>query len=223
MFELDIITENNLRARIVAQEDAENPRRDQDHAATLWIRHPRYDLGDDNDITQDMNEFLSEVSQHLGGSDLTRALVKHAVRAHGATVALPLYLHDHSGLSIGAGADLAADADMPDTTRVGWDTSFVGFAFDTAAGRTAFGLGDTSDAARLVDSEVVELDEYLTGQVYGVIIESRVSTKTTVTDHTGTLLRTTEDEDWDEVDAIWGLYGDDYAREEAKSMLAERA
>ena len=64
---------------------------------------------------------------------------------------------------------------------------------------------------RRLRGEVEAFDQYLRGDVYGVIVQ-----------------RVKRDEDGDEVDteeldSCWGFYGLDYAREEAKQMGKHQA
>lgn len=63
------------------------------------------------------------------------------------------------------------------------------------------------DADTLADQLIGECDEYgqwAEGECFGVVIE--------ISD---------DDESWEHRDSVWGLIGDDYAREQARTMLGE--
>jgi hypothetical protein len=76
-----------------------------------------------------------------------------------------------------------------------------------------------SDAHLNDPAEHTEWSAYIEGDVYGVVIEERVHTFTEVTRADGGLVRHEDSDDWDEVQAVWGYYGTEYAEESARLEL----
>jgi hypothetical protein len=123
-----------------------------------WNR--RYDLGDKHDYASPA-DFREDVD-------------------FDACVILPLYLYDHSGITMSTGP-----FDCP------WDSGQVGWIVcDTETLEREF-AGDRERAEKALRAEVAVYDAYLTGSVYGFIVEEL------------------EGDDWEEVDSCWGFYGDD--------------
>lgn len=109
-------------------------------------------------------------------------------------IMLPLYLYDHSGITISTGPFSCP-----------WDSGQVGFAYVTRERAKAEWGERTDDEYRdLIKAEVAEYDQYLTGDVYGFEIERGVPV--TVTRPDGT---TRTDVEWEHEDSCWGFFGDD--------------
>jgi hypothetical protein len=112
-------------------------------------------------------------------------------------ISQPLYLYDHSGITISTGAFSCP-----------WDSGQVGFAFVTfntirkEQSCKAVTEKHKAWAARMIDSETETYDKYLTGDVYGYISE----------------VATAWDSDGEDLDSCRGYYGDF-----GKSGLAESA
>ena len=104
----------------------------------------------------------------------------------GALHVLPLYLMDHSGLSISTG-------DFQDR----WDSGQVGFIYTTAERIKEMGLegASTERLEKALCAEVAVYDQYLSGDVWYYTIE---------------------DDNGEVLDSCGGLYGHDYAEQEAK-------
>jgi len=207
-----------LRIRIEQVQDPINPRTDFDHAGTMVCWHRRYDLGDEQpklgpddwakDFANDLLRAKGRKAPPWYGGDTEREMevddqnrvmahVWAIIRKH--AVILPLYLYDHSGLSIS-------------TNSFGdpWDSGHVGYIYMTRATVVkeygGFGEDEQARARKTLQYEVEEYDQYLTGDVWGVIIEESDPVE--------------EDEDaWTEVDSCWGFYGYGYAEKEAVMML----
>lgn len=109
----------------------------------------------------------------------------HVVETDG--VVLPLYLYDHSGITISTGRFSCP-----------WDSGQVGFIYMTKAEIDEHFDGDAEKAKACLQSEVEEYDQYLTGDVYGCVIE---------------------DDNGDNIESCWGFFGLEYAIEEGRSML----
>lgn len=78
-----------------------------------------------------------------------------------------------------------------------WDSGQVGIIFCSPQKRAKEGM-TVPECTNYLKGEVATYDQYLTGDVWGYVIK---------------------DEDGEEVDSLWGLYGEDYALSEAKSVV----
>ena len=105
-------------------------------------------------------------------------------------VRLPLYLYDHSGITIRT----RPFSDPWDSGQVGW----IYVSMDQARANWP-GCDDAEvrvSAEKVLQGEVKEYDQHLTGDVWGYAVE---------------------DEDGEELASCWGLFGLEYAREAAKA------
>lgn len=157
--------------------------REWDNIGTMIAFRRRYNLGDETDLKSSMFEGWDDLEQHL-------------IKEEGAAVILPLYLMDHSGISIS-------------TTgfSCGWDSGQVGFIYAT---RKAI-FGEHPRLRRLTKKlrerveeqlreEVKVYDQYLTGDVWGYRVIG---------------------DDGEEVDSCWSLFGYDYAVEMGNEALKD--
>ncbi|MCQ0090365.1 hypothetical protein [Roseovarius sp. M141] len=176
--------------KIVPDPDPENPR-DYDNLGTMSCWHRRYMLGDKHD-REDPRDLLVDLCGLDGDTDLPmNALIERASRR---AVILPLYLYDHSGITM-------------NTTGFHclWDSGQVGYIYVTLDDiRKDYGVTRVSKnlRTRIADhlrQEVQTYDHYLTGNCYGFIVEK----------------------DDDEVASCWGFLGDydGYCLAEAKSSV----
>lgn len=172
-------TVGNVTAKLFIDEQPESPR-EWDNACTLVCQHSKYDLGDEK-VSKYGDSFRSF-------DDLAKAIEKEKGEP---IVWLPLYLYDHSGITM-------------NTTGFScrWDTSRVGIAFITRSkGIEEWGRVWREKAKACIVCEVETYDQYLTGEVYGHVVES---------------------EDGEE-DSCWGFFGREYAIEEMKSVADSMA
>lgn len=103
-------------------------------------------------------------------------------------VALPLFLYDHSGITMSAGAFDCL-----------WDSGYVGVIIcDQETIENDFG-GCRDKARAALRSEIEVYDDYLTGNVWGYVCEER--------DDSG-CNACNRKYDWEHVDSCWGFYGD---------------
>lgn len=188
---------------IIPDENASNPRTEWDNFGHMVCSHKRYDLGDTEKYEVgkpapiDFDEFNSwdEVAEHLR-------------KVRKAIIILPLYLYDHSGITMSTGS-----------FNDRWDSRQVGFIYCTKEDilknwgvksvhtKVKYGKGGKIEALKyaeeLLRGEVETYDDYLTGNVYGF----------NVTDADGE----------DIADgSVWGYYGDPEKSglmEEAKSSI----
>ena len=220
-------TIGDLRVRLVQDEDPMSPR-DASNVGVMWCRHRDYTLGDQqfSAIVPEFDEvsgFVDDILEHLSGNDVTEAIVKHLKRTYGSTVVMPLYLHDHSGITIRSGINMAQGVTPSRRPAFscdpgGWDTSFVGFVFDTK--RTLEVTGVTPEhAEEALKQEVETYASYLKGDSYGYIVERKVIEHHTQKDGKGNVLREFDTDEWEEEESCWGYLGHKYAEEEARAAL----
>lgn len=130
--------------------DPRNPRKEADHMGRMIAFHTRYNLGDDD------HGFKS--SDYGSWDELERAIVA----THKNGVILPLFLYDHSGITMNTTGFLCP-----------WDSGRVGFIVASAAViREWYGVKRVTAKLRervkaSLIAEVEEYDAYLTGEVYG--------------------------------------------------------
>jgi hypothetical protein len=191
---IKVIKRSGFTARLEYDTDPGSPR-EWDNGCKMVCWHRRYNLGDEQP-KQDPHEYRASLARQLGdfdentyAEDLTEEQVQETLGR--LTVMLPLYLYDHSGITMSC-----APFSCP------WDSGQVGFAYMTAADIVREYGQDTPEtrekARKLIMAEVQTYDEFLTGQVYGYVVEDRHG---------------------DHVDSCWGFYGEKYALEEMESAL----
>jgi len=128
----------NRVLKIHLDEFAESPR-EHDNLGIMACSHSKYRLGD---VQIESQEQLDELLQD-------------------AVVRLPLFLYDHSGLSILTGPN--------PFDRDGWDTSRLGVMYTTREKiRECFGDDPPSDEkiVKCLEGELETYNQYLSGQVY---------------------------------------------------------
>jgi hypothetical protein len=159
-------TVGNLRLRMEAEQELDlfDPR-DNTNLGVMVCSHKRYNLGDHRDpLVQRQEPKLLEAYEEGG----PKAVADYAKRILGAYVVLPLYLIDHSGLSMRAGRDFS------DVDPGNWDSGLVGFIFDTPKGRDETGV-EGADVEQALRAEVTEYDRWLQGDVWCYVIERLVT------------------------------------------------
>lgn len=168
MPEESILAENEkFRVKIIQDFDPQNPR-DDDNLGTMICFHSRYNLGDKHDFksVQEFKEWWMENAE--------------------SGVTLPLYLYDHSGVTMSTGPFSCP-----------WDSGQVGWIYVTAETiKQEFPCKRTSKKIRnkviaILEAEVQTYDQFLTGDIWGFEIERK------------------EDDEWEHADSCWGFYGHD--------------
>lgn len=158
------------RLKLVQDSSPESPRT-WDNLGTMVCFHNRYNLGDNHSYNSD---------DYNSWEEMKKAIIKEENTA----VILPLYLLDHSGISISTGAFSCS-----------WDSGQIGFIFVSKEKALEEFGGKIVTAKlkekleRILDGEVETYDQYLRGYVYGFQIV---------------------DEDDDVVDSCYGFYGDNH-------------
>lgn len=143
--------------------DPLNPRKEWDNGTIMLHWHPRYDLGDKKVERCTADEVREE---YLDRGDPVLCI-------------LPLYLYDHSGLSVSTGGFSCR-----------FDSGQVGWVIITQSKKEEMGFPDnytTEMYEEVIKQDVKTYDDYLTGQVFGYEVEGR---------------------DGDTLDSCWGFVGD---------------
>lgn len=180
----------NLDVEIHRDDDPQNPRGEgwADRLGTMLCWHGRYELGDvkaskdatkpdDLDLTEEYKDDNGEwqerdmpyVVKSAGRKgydtvDIWETYEEYLKQQHDAAVVLPLYLYDHSGITMKIG---------PFGDR--WDSGQVGFIFVTNKKLKEEGM-TVEQATTCLKGEVEEYDQYLTGDVYGFVITDQLGT-----------------------------------------------
>ncbi len=160
--------------KIVSDEDPANPRTDWDGAATMCCWHSRYNLGDwrngkvlskyysepidllyelaglDRDSEQELRE-----GAYISNEELYRLIEERG------TIISPLYLYDHSGITISMGGFSCP-----------WDSGQIGWVYMEKDKIDEEFDGDKDRAWKCMEGEVETYDDFLTGEVYGYDIET---------------------------------------------------
>ena len=150
--------------------------------------HKRYDLGDKHDY--DHNDYS-------GWDEMEKAIIKN----ENAAVILPLYLYDHSGITIST-----TPFSCP------WDSGQIGFIYVSKQdvlkefGGKIVTKKLKGKAEAILKAEVQTYDQYLRGDVYRYKI-SKVSTCDQGNEHK------------EELDSVWGFYGEEFCMEEAERTV----
>lgn len=113
----------------------DNPRENGDWAGVMSCWHRRYILGDNQPDMSPQEYLKNEIPE--------------------GSVVLPLYLMDHSGISMSTGS-----------FGCPWDSGQVGYIFMTPETREKEGLSKEG-AKEHLNEEVKIYDQYLKGEVYG--------------------------------------------------------
>ena len=199
---VEVYEHEGVEVKIIPDLDCEhaNPR-EGDNPVILACYHPNYSLGDsDHELPRDGLEEIEctrcdgygyfrnlrnepDCKRCEGTGRVTPTLHEWA-KAQGALAIAPLFLYDHSGITIRAGRTVLVAED--ELTRedaasrgrfmgddAGWDTSMVGFAIITNEVWEPC-MGDTpvteEKANEVIDSEVSVYASYLEGAVYGYVV-----------------------------------------------------
>lgn len=168
-----------MNIRIELDEHPESPR-EWDNLGRMVCMHRRYVLGDEHDYREEQFSGWEELREELE-------------RKEGAVVILPLFLYDHSGITM-------------NTTGFScpWDSGQVGFIYARKEdilkwfNRKRLSKALLERAAEILVNEVNTYDQYLTGDVWGYIIEG---------------------DDGEHIDSCWGFFGRDYCEQEAQEAV----
>ena len=175
-------TDELYRLRIKQDTDAQNPREFEDHISKMVCFHGRYKLPNES-------EFKRQYYNSWGG--LEKKLIED-----GAKVILPIYMLDHSGLSVSTAPFGGMNGHF--------DSGQIGFIYLTSVAiLDGYGWKTITAKRREViekdlQQEIETYDQYLKGDIWGFTLLKQ-------NDHDEENWET----DWDTVDSCWGFYGSD--------------
>jgi len=127
--------------KIEQDTDPMNPRTDWDNLGTMVCFHKRYDLGDKTDYRSNDYDSWDELKEGI-------------ITNEGEVTILPLYLYDHSGITISTSP-----------FDCNWDSGQIGFIFVSKHKIKKEGIDETK-VEEYLKREVETYDQYLTGEVY---------------------------------------------------------
>lgn len=146
---VETLTAPGFVVEITRDEYPLNPRTENENAAVLWCWHRRLNLGDAQGRPADPIFAEADLRAHL------------AERGETLRAVLPLYLYDHSGLTM-----RTTPFSCP------FDSGQVGWCFLTEQKANEYGVsadeGANNPALELLKQEVEEYDAYLQGDAYVV-------------------------------------------------------
>lgn len=171
---------NGLDIKIFYDLYPESPR-EWSNVGTMICSHRNYTLGDE--------QFSPD--EYEGWEDL----YKHLREERKAEIILPLFLYDHSGIT------MYTTGDGGYRQHEAWDSGQVGFIYCTQEDIDREWDGDAKQAEECLRGEIKTYDQYLTGDVYGFSI--------------------TNPKTGEEIDSCWGFYGIEYVKQEAESIANE--
>lgn len=201
------------RIALQPDSDPQNPRTEADHLGKMVCFHRRYNLGDKHDY-RDAEHALTSITG-MDDDVLARVLAGEGLGdgSRLRLVLLPLYLYDHSGITMKT---------TPFSCK--WDSGQVGIIYATYADiMKAYDIQPIkpdvwepneetkNKVLECLRAEVNEYDQYLTGQVYYMQIFG-VSGDHNEPDEDGYWSDEAEDD-------CGGLYGQEYAVTYAKEMI----
>lgn len=191
---VEVFENGKFKAEIYQDDNPFSPRED-DNIGNMLCFHRNYSLGDEklkDSFCYTKECRLENLTENCNGWEEVEEVLKNEFKA---VVILPLYLYDHSGLSM-------------KTYRHGihasWDCGCVGFIYATREkvlqeyGKKKITKSLLEKIENLLIAEVQTYSQYLEGNVYGYVIR---------------------DENNENVDSCWGFFGIDYVIEEAKNQL----
>lgn len=212
---IETIEYRNHKIKIYPDENYENPYEAWDMISVMICNHRSYRLGtpkyankfadlqeimeyfiDCGDLMDWKQEFIDWCWDRYGNSseyDALEELIdeKYRNRLYGrfidkVKVIKSVYLYDHSGLTINLGGFSCP-----------WDSGQVGWIFPNPDRCNEWGKYTTSELLKFLEGDAENYDDYLTGNVYGFVVEGDLCD-----------------------DSCWGYYGDTkYAIDEAKSSI----
>jgi hypothetical protein len=202
----EVIEKDGYRINIYMESEPRNPREDGDNLTTMACKHRRYQLGDkEARIEGDQCDWLMSLLgfnqaqidwyERKYGQQNNALLAALLNRLDDNFYWLPLYLYDHSGITMRTGS-----------FNDHWDSGQVGIIYVRKEKAITEGFtkaymnkhypGKTirEGMEEILRADVKTYDQFLTGDTYGYMI--------------GTV-----DEDGDETEdgGCWGFYGTDWA------------
>jgi hypothetical protein len=163
---VDTIELDGFTVNIIQDDDPMNPREEWDNLGTMVCFHNRYNLGDKDHGFSDPSDFREWLKEN-------------------PSIVLPLYLYDHSGISMSTGSF----SDPWDSGQVGW----IYVTYVKIRKEYSWKYITSARAKQIqtyLKNEVETYDQYLTGDVYGFQVVCN--------------------ECKEDLDSCWGFYGSNW-------------
>jgi hypothetical protein len=170
---IKVFRKGNRELRIYQDDSCESPR-EWDNLGNMICFHKRYDLGDKHDLKSENFRSWEHIEKYLRQK---------------AVVILPLYLYDHSGISMSTNRNYPFNCP--------WDSGQVGFIYCTEKDLKREKI-DKKKAEQILQGEVDTYNQFLMGDIYGYQLVKIKSCK-----ECKTKLEEVED-------SCWGFYGYDF-------------
>jgi len=177
---LDTIEYKNCVIEVHQDYDALNPMTEYHHLGRMICWHKRYQLGHDHDFSNE-DDFFDQLKEE------------------GPLIKLPLYLHDHSSITI-----------KTTSFSYPWDSGKVGWIYCTKQqARNCLGVKRLNEKhlgtiKEILIAEVNLYDQYLKGEVYGYVTKRK--------NYFG-------QEGAEIINSCWGFFEQDYMIDQAKEEI----
>ena len=204
---VDTISKGKYFAQIIHDDCDNDSPRDWDNLGTMVCFHNRYNLGD---VVENKNRRYTRYGKGENAFlDSEEFEDWYKENENDVAVILPLYLYDHSGLSISTGSF----HDM-------WDSGQVGFIFVTKEelkkeyNKKLCTKKMKEDAKKQLEQETETYDQYLRGEVYGFKLY-----RLELDDDMELEYHDDPDDYGEEIDSCWGYYGLSDLKQELKTTI----
>jgi len=149
-----IKTKTGFEARYLIQDNDPFDPRENENLGTMVCFHKRYTLGDKTELNSEMFNGWEEMYDYL-------------IKEKKAVMVLPLYLYDHSGISMKVGS---FQGYLPQG-HAEFDSGQVGFIYCTKEDLKRIGI-TKAKAEKSLMAEVGEYNQYIQGDVYCLVKET---------------------------------------------------
>lgn len=191
------------RIRLVQDDFPNDPRNGLwDNVTRMYCLHRRYDLGDNDETLGFAGQTagkVQRVASECKGTPFWSSLKHMLVRDQQAVAIFPLYLYDHSSLTVKIGdfgsAGLPQGHCQFDTMRLGFIYTTWDLIRECHPDWKRFSPQRINWVRSVMDEEVETYNQYLNNDVWGFVVEELACEKC------GT---------WESVDSCYGFYGSDW-------------
>jgi len=145
---------DGFEARYLTHDNDPIDPREDENLGNMVCFHKRYTLGDKTDLNSDMFDGWQEMYDYL-------------IKEKKAIIVLPLYLYDHSGISMKVGSFQGL---LPQG-HAEFDSGQVGFVYCSKEDLKRIGI-TKSKAEKSLQAEVEVYNDYISDNVYSIVKET---------------------------------------------------
>jgi len=166
-----------------------------------------------------------------------KLLVRYLRMSKDAVCVLPVSGLDHSGQTIWVAS---SPGETSASDSAGWDSGGIGFIYTTRERVKELGIPDTtreikmrlgfgsytdtvSEVEAQLRGQIEELDQLMTGDVWGIVVSEPTDEAMVEADNDVTLIDEDDDDAWEHVDSCWGFIGIEYAEKDGVSEMLDNA